>query len=50
MPDIIEVSKVSKAYGGVKANIDISMTVKEGSITGIIGPNGCGKLHYSILS
>ena len=43
MPDIIEVSKVSKAYGGVKANIDISMTVKEGSITGIIGPNGCGK-------
>ena len=43
MSDIIEVFKVSKAYGGVKANIDISMTVKEGSITGIIGPNGCGK-------
>ena len=34
---------ISKAYGGVRANIDISMTVKEGSITGIIGPNGCGK-------
>lgn len=43
MSNIIEVSNVSKFYGGVKANVDISMTVKEGSITGIIGPNGCGK-------
>ncbi len=43
MTNIIEVSGVSKSYGGVKANVDISMTVKEGSITGIIGPNGCGK-------
>ena len=43
MSDIIEVKNVYKAYGGVKANIDISMVVKTGSITGIIGPNGCGK-------
>ena len=43
MKDIIEVSNVSKSYGGVKANVDISMVVKKGSITGIIGPNGCGK-------
>ncbi|XDZ66979.1 ABC transporter ATP-binding protein [Alphaproteobacteria bacterium LSUCC0684] len=41
--DIIEVRNVSKSFGGVRANVDISMTVKEGSITGIIGPNGCGK-------
>ena len=40
---IIEVDNVSKSYGGVKANIDISMDVQRGSITGIIGPNGCGK-------
>ena len=40
---IIAVSNVSKFYGGVKANVDISMTVERGSITGIIGPNGCGK-------
>ncbi|MDA7792277.1 ATP-binding cassette domain-containing protein, partial [bacterium] len=40
---IISVADVSKAYGGVKANIDISMGVERGSITGIIGPNGCGK-------
>ena len=36
---LIAVDNVSKSYGGVKANVDISMTVKQGSITGIIGPN-----------
>jgi branched-chain amino acid transport system ATP-binding protein len=40
---IIAVGNVSKSYGGVKANVDISMTVERGSITGMIGPNGCGK-------
>ena len=43
MENIIEVRNVSKSFGGVKANIDISMDVRQGSITGIIGPNGCGK-------
>ena len=43
MEEIIEVKNVSKSFGGVKANIDISLKVKKGSITGIIGPNGCGK-------
>ncbi|MFP4537955.1 MAG: ABC transporter ATP-binding protein [Dichotomicrobium sp.] len=41
--NIIEVSDVSKAFGGVQANQDISMTVEEGLITGLIGPNGSGK-------
>ena len=40
MENIIEVENVSKSFGGVKANIDISLKVKKGSITGIIGPNG----------
>ena len=40
---LITVNNVSKSYGGVKANVDISMAVEQGSITGIIGPNGCGK-------
>jgi len=43
MSAIIEVENVSKAFGGVKANTDISMSVVEGGITGLIGPNGSGK-------
>ncbi len=40
---IIEVKDVSKSYGGVKANTDISIDVEKGGITGLIGPNGSGK-------
>jgi len=39
----IEVKNVSKSYGGVVANRDISLKVIEGRITGLIGPNGSGK-------
>jgi branched-chain amino acid transport system ATP-binding protein len=40
---IIEVRRVSKAFGGVQANRDISLAVAQGRITGLIGPNGSGK-------
>jgi branched-chain amino acid transport system ATP-binding protein len=40
---LIEVSNVSKSFGGVVANHDVSLTVAEGRITGLIGPNGSGK-------
>ena len=40
---ILEVKNVSKSFGGVKANVDISMSVEQGSIVGLIGPNGSGK-------
>ena len=40
---VIEVNGVSKAYGGVVANHQISLEVEEGKITGLIGPNGSGK-------
>ena len=43
MSNIIEVSSVSKRFGGVIANQDISLKVKKGGITGLIGPNGSGK-------
>ena len=43
MTAIIEVENVSKSYGGVVANKDISLAVEQGSITGLIGPNGSGK-------
>ena len=40
---ILEVNNVSKSFGGVKANVDISMSVAKGKIVGLIGPNGSGK-------
>jgi branched-chain amino acid transport system ATP-binding protein len=41
--DLIEIQGVSKAFGGVVANHNVSLGVPAGSITGLIGPNGSGK-------
>ena len=43
MSNLIEVTDVSKAFGGVIANDKVSIDVPEGQITGLIGPNGSGK-------
>ena len=43
MSTILEVNRVYKYFGGVKANEDISLSVEQGSIVGLIGPNGSGK-------
>ena len=40
---IIDVKNVSKAFGGVQANTNVSIQVERGGITGLIGPNGSGK-------
>jgi ABC-type branched-subunit amino acid transport system ATPase component len=40
---MIVMKDVSKSFGGVVANKKISLTVPEGKITGLIGPNGSGK-------
>jgi len=40
---ILRVEGVTKTFGGVRAVDRCSLSVREGSITGLIGPNGAGK-------
>jgi branched-chain amino acid transport system ATP-binding protein len=40
---LLEVERVSKAFGGVRAVHDVSFTLEEGDVLGIMGPNGSGK-------
>jgi len=39
----LELKKVSKNFGGLKAVNQVSFSLEEGEILGIIGPNGAGK-------
>ena len=43
MSALLEVREVTKRYGGVIANNNVSLAVQEGQIVGLIGPNGSGK-------
>ena len=43
MTALLEVRGVTKVFGGVVANHEIALRVKDGSVTGLIGPNGSGK-------
>ena len=43
MTTLLDVSRVSKRFGGLQAVDRLSLTVNEGEILGLIGPNGAGK-------
>jgi len=43
---ILQVTGLTKHYGGVLANTDIDFTVNQGELRGIIGPNGAGKSTF----
>jgi branched-chain amino acid transport system ATP-binding protein len=40
---LLDVQKLSKRFGGLKAVSNVSLQVKPGTLTAIIGPNGAGK-------
>jgi len=42
-PYAIELRKISKRFGAVRANQDIDLAVEKGTIHGIVGENGAGK-------
>src|SRR5262245_58439146 len=40
---LLEIRRLSKAFGSLKAADAIDLSVEEGDAVGIIGPNGAGK-------
>src|ERR671920_1587924 len=42
-PVVLEMRGVTKAFGPVKANDDVSITLRRGEILGLLGENGAGK-------
>ena len=40
---LLEIRNVSRFFGGLAANANVSFAVEAGSIVGLIGPNGAGK-------
>jgi branched-chain amino acid transport system ATP-binding protein len=43
MTALLRVSKLTKRYGGLLANKDISFELNQGEVLSVIGPNGAGK-------
>src|SRR5437870_11770131 len=40
---LLEVERLSKGFGGVRAVHDVSFTLDQGELLGVMGPNGSGK-------
>ena len=40
---LLQLSRVTKTFGGINALTDMALDVPKGKIVGVIGPNGAGK-------
>jgi len=43
VPPLLDLASVTKRFGGLVANKDVSFAIEEHDIVGLIGPNGAGK-------
>ena len=43
MPEILTIDNLAKDFGKIKAVNKLSLEVNEGSVYGLLGPNGSGK-------
>ncbi len=43
MTDIITLASLTKSYGNNRVLEDINLRIPQGSVVGLLGPNGCGK-------
>jgi branched-chain amino acid transport system ATP-binding protein len=45
-PVVLQVSGVSKRFGGLQALSEVGITIRAGQVYGLIGPNGAGKTTF----
>ena len=43
MTQILEINGLNKRYGSIQAVNNLNLSVKKGSVFGLLGPNGSGK-------
>ena len=48
-PVAVSATSVRRSFGSVHAVVDAHLSVKRGTVTALIGPNGCGKTTLMLM-